>query len=146
MTPMIQLGIRLLLITCALGALAFGQDEESLKEAVRSRAAKISEMVASGAVKEGPAGLLMPAEAIDAAQTQAMADENRDRLAVFKIIGKKSGLTPEEVAGLFVTRRAKFDRRSHRAGSRSLQASSRQDSRRAAVGAVPEARHDVLVE
>jgi tetratricopeptide (TPR) repeat protein len=106
-TLIIQRWFRILVLPCALAALVFGQDEEALKQAIRSRAGSVAELVASGAAKEGSAGLLQPAGTIDATQSQILTDENRDRLAVFKIIGKKSGLTPEEVAALFLPRRAR---------------------------------------
>jgi tetratricopeptide (TPR) repeat protein len=98
---------RMTLFVCACLALAFGQDEEALKQAIRSRADAVAALLGSGAAKEGPSGTLQPAGTLDGQQNQILADENRDRLAVFKIIGKKSGLTSEEVASMFATRRAR---------------------------------------
>ncbi len=106
MKPMDRL-LRLLIVSCAFLAVAFAQDLESLKQSIRARKAKVEALATAGVAMENKdTGLLQPAGSPDASQSQTIADENKDRLAVFKLISRETAVDANEVASMYGKRKA----------------------------------------
>jgi tetratricopeptide (TPR) repeat protein len=100
--------ILLVVIVSALLAPAIAQDADSLKQSIRARTASVNALVAAGVAKEvRTTGLLQPVGSLDTGQNQTLADENKDRTAIFKLIAHETGLQPDEVASMYGERKSR---------------------------------------
>jgi uncharacterized protein YdbL (DUF1318 family) len=93
-----------LALTFSVLLLLGAQDEEEMKHRIEARATKIDALLKDCVVREGDAGLLVPAKTLDADQSAVLNNENQDRKAVFAIVAKKSHTKVEDVALMFARR------------------------------------------
>lgn len=92
---------RILFVCAALFALSatttvFAQSAAEIRQRMAQRLPQIDDLKAKGALGENNRGLLEVREAQGNA-AQVAAEENRDREAVYALIAKETGATPDSV-------------------------------------------------
>jgi osmotically-inducible protein OsmY len=95
----------LVLSICSLRLSAHAQDSAALKQSSAARGPSVAALIASCTDREGSNGFLtvIAASASDQAR-QVTTDENRDRVAIFRLIASQTGMTPDQVATLYAER------------------------------------------
>jgi hypothetical protein len=97
----------LLVFLLAFGASVRAGEFEDLKARVWQRAKSLQELKDRAVLREGGDGLLQAAEGqIDSAESEVMDAENADRTRLFELIARRTGSTPDKVAGEFARRAA----------------------------------------
>ena len=90
--------ISLFAALCVVTVTAFAANAADLRRQMAARLPAIDAMKTSEAVGENNRGLLEVRAAGKADAASLVAEENRDREAVYEIIAKETGATPESVA------------------------------------------------
>lgn len=100
----------LVLSICLLQLPTYAQDASALKQSTAARAPSVAALISSRVVREGQNGFLamVATQPTDQAR-QIMSDENRDRIAIFKLIASQTSETPEQVAALYAQRAMKLN-------------------------------------
>jgi osmotically-inducible protein OsmY len=97
-------------LVCLFHLSAYGQDASTLKQHTAARAATVASLLSTGIVREGQSGyLVIISGQVNDQQKQVVADENRDRSAIFKLIALQTGETVDQVAALYAQRAQKLN-------------------------------------
>jgi len=80
-----------------LFAAAFAQSGREIQQRMRDRLPQLDELKAKEVVGENNRGLVEVRGAGDASAAGVVAEENRDREAVYALIAKETGATPDAV-------------------------------------------------
>ena len=80
-----------------LGLPAFGQSAGELRSRMAARLSAIDDLKAKGAIGENNRGMVEVRDAAASTASAVVADENRDREAVYAIIAKETGASPDSV-------------------------------------------------
>lgn len=87
-----------LLIASLLGTAVFAQDDENaVKERIKTRVPQVDALKIAGTVGENSKGFLEPRAALAPEQTQLVNVENNDRRALYNFIAEKLRLTVADV-------------------------------------------------
>lgn len=89
--------VSLFVSLCVLAVSAWAQDAGQLRERLRSRIPQIDALKTQGAVGENNRGLLEVPPAGKGDAGSIVAEENRDREAVYALIAKETGATADAV-------------------------------------------------
>jgi len=89
--------VTLFALVCLATAPAFAASAADLRRQMSERLPAIDAMKSSEAIGENNRGLLEVRAAGQAAATTLVADENRDREAVYALIAKETGATADSV-------------------------------------------------
>jgi uncharacterized protein YdbL (DUF1318 family) len=84
-------------IFAILAVCAFGQSKSEIQQRMRERLPQLDALKAKEVVGENNRGLVEVRGAGDASASGVVAEENRDREAVYALIAKETGATPENV-------------------------------------------------
>lgn len=82
---------------CVLTVSAFAENATDIRRRMEQRLPQIDELKAQEAVGETNRGLLEERKAGNPAAAGVVADENRDRQAVYALIAKETGATSDSV-------------------------------------------------
>jgi len=83
---------------CVLTVAAFAENATEIRRRMEQRLPQIDALKAQEAVGETNRGLLEERKAGVATAAAVVADENKDRQAVYAFIAKETGATPDSVA------------------------------------------------
>ncbi|MDB6115839.1 MAG: hypothetical protein JWQ62_2784 [Lacunisphaera sp.] len=92
---------KLLLLVAVFSLLtlsAFGQNAAELRSRMAARLSAIDDLKAKGAIGENNRGMVEVRDASASNASSVVAEENRDREAVYAIIAKETGASPDSVA------------------------------------------------
>ncbi len=103
--------ITLLVTTCFLSPLASA--DNSLTQRMKARLPEVLALKNSGVVGEGTDGKLLVRKEEGEKLEKLVKEENKDRAALFVILAKKTGGTPDEVAKKFALGMASKAKKGH---------------------------------
>lgn len=103
--------ITLFVTTCFLSSLASA--DNSLTQRMKSRLPEVLALKNSGVVGEGTDGKLLVRKEESEKLEKLVMEENKDRAALFVILAKKTGGTPDEVAKKFAQGMASKAKKGH---------------------------------
>ncbi len=103
--------ISLIFTTCFLSSLASA--DNSLSQRMKTRLPEVLALKNSGAVGEGMDGKLLVRKREGEKLEKLVKAENKDRAALFVLLAKKTGGTPDEVAKKFAQGMASKAKKGH---------------------------------
>lgn len=81
-----------------LGLPAFAQSMDELKMRFEQRFPELRKLKTDGVIGETAAGAVEVRTSVSSSATALIAEENRDRVTLYKLIAQREGTTPEVVA------------------------------------------------